>query len=114
VEKHGEPVPLVLKAGQMLLHSDWILHRPEVNQSTRRRCGFAMRFASSDLRAFNVWNQHPIVCRGVEPSGQRANHARPDGEMIPVKQLGANPALKFGPNELSSTRITSRAWLFSR
>jgi ectoine hydroxylase-related dioxygenase (phytanoyl-CoA dioxygenase family) len=92
-QSHGEAaVALVLKAGQMSLHSDWILHGSEVNHSNRRRCGLAMRFLSADVRAFNGWNQHSIVCRGVEPSGHWANHPRPDGEMVPNKGAQADPA----------------------
>ena len=85
-EKHGnDPVSLTLKAGQMSLHSDWILHGSEPNMSTRRRCGLAMRFLSSDVRAYNDWNQHSIVCRGSEPTGHWANHPRPEREFIPPK-----------------------------
>lgn len=83
------PVSLELKAGQISLHSDWILHGSDVNQSTRRRCGLAMRFLSSDVRAFEGWNVHSIVCRGTEPTGHWANHPRPEGEDIPVKQDAA-------------------------
>jgi ectoine hydroxylase-related dioxygenase (phytanoyl-CoA dioxygenase family) len=87
-EKYGDdPVLLKLKAGQMSLHSDWILHGSEPNISTRRRCGLAMRFLSSDVRAYNGWNQHSIVCRGSEPTGHWANHPRPEGEFIPQKEL---------------------------
>lgn len=86
-EAHGEaPVALVLKAGQVSLHSDWVLHGSEVNSSSRRRCGLAMRYLSSDVRAFNGWNQHSIVCRGSEPGGHWANHPRPAGEEIPRKE----------------------------
>ena len=85
-EKYGNgPVSLTLKAGQMSLHSDWILHGSEPNMSTRRRCGLAMRFLSSDVRAYNDWNQHSIVCRGSEPTGHWANHPRPEKEFIPQK-----------------------------
>ena len=47
--------------------------------------GLAMRFLSSDVRASLGWNQHSIVCRGVEPSGHWANHPRPASDTIPVK-----------------------------
>lgn len=88
-ERYGDPpVALELKAGQISLHSDWLLHSSEINRSKRRRCGFAMRFLSSDVRAFNGWNQHSIVCRGVEPTGHWANHPRPSGEFIPHKDDG--------------------------
>jgi hypothetical protein len=71
-EQYGDGVhPLVLKAGEVSLHSDWILHGSEPNLSDRRRCGFAMRFLSPDVKAFNGWNVHSIVCRGTDPSGQK-------------------------------------------
>ena len=85
-EAYGDdPVALELRAGQISLHSDWILHGSEPNESNRRRCGLAMRFLSSDVRAFQGWNQHSIVCRGVEPSGHWANHPRPASDTVPVK-----------------------------
>ena len=88
-EQYGDaPVAFELKAGQMSLHTDWILHGSEPNSSTRRRCGLAMRFLSSDVRAFNGWNAHSIVCRGSEPTGHWANHPRPEGEVVPVKSEG--------------------------
>jgi ectoine hydroxylase-related dioxygenase (phytanoyl-CoA dioxygenase family) len=86
-ERYGDaPVALELKAGQISLHSDWLLHGSEVNRSSRRRCGLAMRYLSSDVRAYNGWNQHSIVCRGVEPTGHWASHPRPDGEFIPRQE----------------------------
>ncbi|MEM7363438.1 MAG: phytanoyl-CoA dioxygenase family protein [Pseudomonadota bacterium] len=84
---YGDPVPLTLKAGEISLHSDWILHGSEKNTSSRRRCGLAMRFLSGDVRAYLGWNQHSIVCRGTEATGHWANHPRPDGDSIPA--LGA-------------------------
>lgn len=86
-EDYGDlPVAFELKAGQISLHTDWLLHGSEPNNSNRRRCGLAMRFLSSDVRAFNGWNAHSIVCRGSEPTGHWANHPRPDGETIPEKE----------------------------
>ena len=88
-EQYGDGVhSLVLKAGEVSLHSDWILHGSEPNLSDRRRCGFAMRFLSPDVKAFNGWNVHSIVCRGTDPSGHWANHPRPEGDLIPVKAEG--------------------------
>ncbi len=45
------PVALEMRAGQISLHSDWILHGSEPNRSDRRRCGLAMRYLSADVRA---------------------------------------------------------------
>ena len=88
-ERYGDSaVTLELKAGQISLHSDWLLHGSEPNNSNRRRCGLAMRFLSSDVRAYNGWNQHSIVCRGIEPTGHWADYPRPNGEFIPRKDSG--------------------------
>ena len=85
-EKYGEkPETLELKAGEISLHSDWTLHGSDINFSKRRRCGLAMRFLSKDVKAYNGWNAHSIICRGDDPSGHWANHPRPSGEVIPVK-----------------------------
>ena len=91
-EAFGEPpVALELRAGQISLHSDWVLHGSEPNQSNRRRCGLAMRYLSKDVRAYNGWNENSIVCRGVEPSGHWADHPRPEGEQIPIKEGAHDP-----------------------
>ena len=85
-DRYGDaPVSLVLKAGEMSLHSDWTLHGSDVNQSEQRRCGLAMRFLSSDVQAYNGWNAHSVICRGQDPTGHWADHARPTGEQVPVK-----------------------------
>ena len=86
-EKYGDPpVAIELKAGQMSLHSDWLLHGSEPNFSTRRRCGLALRYLSADVRAYNGWNLNSVVCRGSEPTGHWADHPRPSGEEIPQKE----------------------------
>ena len=90
-----DPVTLRLDAGQMSLHSDWILHGSEVNHSNRRRCGLALRYLSADVRAYDGWNSNSVVCRGVEPTGHWENHPRPIGEMIPRKD-GDKPMQSHG------------------
>ena len=82
-------VSLELRAGQISLHSGWILHGSPPNNSGRRRCGLAMRYLSGDVRAYYGLNQNSIVCRGVEPTGHWANHSRPDGELIPNRDGGS-------------------------
>ena len=80
------PVSIELRAGQMSLHTDSVLHSSEPNISTRRRCGLAMRFVSADVRAAAGWNQDTIICRGSDPSGHWANQPRPGGEHIPPRE----------------------------
>jgi len=78
------PVALEMRAGQISLHSDWILHGSEPNGSNRRRCGLAMRYLSADVRAYDGWNANSIRCRGADAGGHWANHPRPHGEAIPT------------------------------
>ena len=86
-ERYGDPpVTLELQAGQMSLHTDWLLHGSEPNNSSRRRCGLTLRFVSADVRAYKEWNRHgSVICRGSDPSGHWANYPRPTGEEIPQK-----------------------------
>ena len=80
------PVALEMRAGQISLHSDWILHSSEPNRSNRRRCGLAMRYLSADVRAYDGWNANSTWCRGTDPTAHWANHPRPHGEHIPTPQ----------------------------
>lgn len=89
-ERYGDaPISLELKAGQISLHSDWILHGSEPNRSDRRRCGLAMRYLSCDVRASDGWNKDSVICRGEDPSGHWSDHPRPAHDSIPGKQQGA-------------------------
>jgi ectoine hydroxylase-related dioxygenase (phytanoyl-CoA dioxygenase family) len=83
-ERLGDPVHLELKAGEISLHSDLMLHSSEANESDRRRCGIAIRYVSPDVRSLiEEWAPHSIWCRGGDPGGQWANVPRPVGDAIP-------------------------------
>ena len=84
-EYGDEPVALTMRAGQISLHTDLLLHGSEPNLSERRRCGLTMRFVPPDVYAHNGWNQRAITCRGSDPSGHWPHTPRPDGETIPTK-----------------------------
>ena len=71
------PIAPEMRAGQISLHSDWILHGSEPNRSNRRRCGLAMRYLSADVRAYDGWNANSIRCRGTDATDHWANHPRP-------------------------------------
>jgi non-heme Fe2+,alpha-ketoglutarate-dependent halogenase len=79
-----QPAHVVLKAGQMSLHTDLLLHGSDANQSTRRRCGLTMRFISPDVRAYRGWNlTGAVVCRGRDRSDHWVHHPRPKFERVP-------------------------------
>ncbi len=82
----GTPVAFELKAGQMSLHADLLLHGSEPNHSTRRRCGFTMRFVSPDVRELKGWRRNSIIARGSDLSGHWPHNLRPNVDNIPEKE----------------------------
>ena len=86
-ESYGDdPLPFQLKAGQMSLHSDLLLHGSEPNPSSRRRCGLTMRFVSPDVRALEpAWGNNGVIVRGADPTGHWRDHPRPEQEQIPTR-----------------------------
>lgn len=76
-ERFGAPVNNVLKAGEISLHSDLLLHGSAANTSTRRRCGLTLRYTTTDVRAGMDWNLKGVLVSGSDPSGHWANPPRP-------------------------------------
>jgi ectoine hydroxylase-related dioxygenase (phytanoyl-CoA dioxygenase family) len=76
-EEYGEPVDVALKAGEISIHSDLLLHGSEANQSDRRRCGLSLRYCSADVRAGMNWNHYSVLVSGEDASGHWANRPRP-------------------------------------
>ena len=77
------PIHLEMKAGQMSLHTDWLLHGSDANRSGRRRCGLTLRFTSPDVRNFTVAEGAGVIACGRDPSGYWQHQPRPAGEDIP-------------------------------
>jgi hypothetical protein len=77
VERFGQPVDVELKAGELSVHCDLLLHGSEANTSTRRRCGLTLRYCAADVRAGLGWNAKGVIVSGRDPSGHWANPARP-------------------------------------
>lgn len=63
-ERYGRMVATPLKAGQMSLHSDLLLHGSLPNNSQRRRCGLTLRYCPADVNAYLGWNQKGVVVSG--------------------------------------------------
>ena len=76
-EELGVPVDVELKAGEISIHSDLLLHGSEANQSNRRRCGLTLRYCPADVRADLGWNAKGVVVSGRDESGHWANPPRP-------------------------------------
>ncbi len=76
-ESFGEPVNVELKAGEISIHSDLLLHGSEANQSNKRRCGLTLRYCPAIVRAGLGWNEKGVIVSGKDESGHWANPPRP-------------------------------------
>lgn len=78
IDQYGQPVDVVLKAGEISLHSDLLLHGSQANSSDRRRCGLTLRYCTPDVRAGLDWNLKGVLVSGSDPDGHWANPPRPE------------------------------------
>ncbi|QDT30817.1 phytanoyl-CoA dioxygenase family protein [Thalassoglobus polymorphus] len=79
-EQYGAVAYDELKAGQISLHSDLLLHGSEANNSDRRRCGLTLRYAACDVHAAMNWNEKGVLVNGQDASGHWANRERPQND----------------------------------
>ena len=94
VLEHGEfresnAVPLILKAGQISLHDDNIIHGSAPNYSDRLRCGLTMRYSAGEVRGdLSVWPFFKAFwVRGVDRWGHNPVGVPPKGEMTRYIQV---------------------------
>jgi len=74
----GQPVDVELKAGEISMHSDLLLHGSEANESERRRCGLTLRYCAAEVRAYLDWHVKGVVVSGEDPDHHWANPTRPE------------------------------------
>jgi ectoine hydroxylase-related dioxygenase (phytanoyl-CoA dioxygenase family) len=77
-EQFGQPIDVELRAGEISLHSDLLLHGSEANDSDRRRCGLTLRYCAAEVRAHLGWNEKGVLVSGADPVGHWANPPRPE------------------------------------
>lgn len=77
-ETFGVVVADELKAGQVSIHNDLLLHGSEANSSDRRRCGLTLRYCHASVKAEMGWNEKGIVVRGNDAAGHWKNPKRPN------------------------------------
>ena len=58
------PIENELKAGQMSIHNDLLLHGSNANESERRRCGLTLRYCAADVHAYLDWNLKGVIVSG--------------------------------------------------
>ncbi|MCR9134613.1 MAG: phytanoyl-CoA dioxygenase family protein [Alphaproteobacteria bacterium] len=66
-EALGEPFTNALKAGQISMHADMLVHGSQANRSDRRRCGLTLRYCPPEVAITDAaWAQgvEAIGCRG--------------------------------------------------
>lgn len=67
-----QAIPIELEANQCSLHDGRIIHGSEPNTSSKRRCGYTMRFVSTRVRAnheqIGAWH-HLYLVRGKDHAG---------------------------------------------
>ena len=87
--KKEDIVSLNLKAGEISLHDDGLLHGSEANNSNRRRCGVTMRFAPVNVKAdLSVWPHFETqLARGIDNFKNNPIAAIPRGEATPVRKF---------------------------
>lgn len=79
----GAPFTNVLRAGQISLHADMLVHGSLANRSNRRRCGLTLRYCPPLVRITDpVWASgvEALLCRGNP--GDWVVHPRPDNDDI--------------------------------
>lgn len=83
----GEPFTNALKAGQISLHADMLVHGSLPNRSDRRRCGLTLRYCPPEVQITDEgWARgvEAILCRGE--AGAWRTHPRPDNNDITQTQ----------------------------
>lgn len=81
-DSYGERFTNALRAGQISLHSDLLLHGSGFNRSDRRRAGMTFRYAAGEvrpLRGHEHWFKPGVHCRGKVPE-HWPHRRRPAGE----------------------------------
>ncbi|MEJ6397325.1 phytanoyl-CoA dioxygenase family protein [Yoonia sp. 208BN28-4] len=82
-EALGTPFTNTLKAGQISLHADMLVHGSLPNTSDRRRCGFTLRYCPPSVQITDpAWASgvEAILCRG--DAGAWKTHPRPTNNDI--------------------------------
>ena len=76
-ETYGEAVDVELKAGEISIHTDLLLHGSNANPSPKRRCGLTLRYCATDVRASFRWDREGVVVSGKDRNGHWSNPPRP-------------------------------------
>ena len=88
--RFGEPVAVAMRAGQLSLHTDMLLHGSMPNNSGRRRCGLTIRYMPPEVRYGNdTAEPRAVIARGCDPSGYWQAVPRPASDSLPPQPTAA-------------------------
>ncbi len=82
-------VSIDLKAGEISLHDDGLMHGSGPNTSDRLRDGLTMRFSPSEATVDRtVWPTFEVsMARGEDPYCRSPHAKAPDGGAVPVRRI---------------------------
>ena len=83
----GPPVSVCLKAGQISIHTDLLLHGSAPNRSARRRCGLTLRYMPPEVRTQAKEHASAFLCRGADPEGYWQSWPIPEDDEIPAAAM---------------------------
>ena len=69
VAASAEPVPIILRPGDVSVHSPRIIHGSPANTSNRRRCGLNIRYIPTTTKVTASVNCGPFLLRGNAVAG---------------------------------------------
>ncbi len=103
--REDSAVSLILKAGQISIHDDNVVHGSPANRSNRRRAGLTARYSSTKVKCDLSVNPHfkTYLCRGVDeyrhnPIGTVPTqmYGRLERKHISVEEAGVEAEKKLG------------------
>eukprot|EP01043_Picozoa_sp_COSAG02_P058315 COSAG02_NODE_7237_length_3101_cov_3.440373_2_plen_275_part_00 len=82
-------VSLNLKAGQISLHDDGLLHGSLANTDARLRCGLTMRYCPTEVKCdLGVWPTYEsMIARGVDTFRHNPEGSPPTGFAVPPRMF---------------------------
>jgi len=103
--REDSAVSLNLKAGQISIHDDKLVHGSPANHSNRRRAGLTIRYSSTIVKCDLSINPHfkTYLCRGVDrykhnPIGAvpTQEYGRLERAHVSVEEAGVEAEKKLG------------------
>lgn len=103
--REDSAVPLLLKAGEISIHDDKLVHGSPANPSARRRVGLTIRYSSTRVKCDLSINPHfkTYLCRGADtykhnPAGEipKQMFARLERQHLSVEEAGEGAEAKLG------------------